>query len=122
MSNLTALNEMRARASKTKIDVAGLTRDMFKDNEKVLNRFFRFNGKDITRFHIPKLTKEEYELEVKFYEGNVPEQNRKFDTATDYFKKKMAMESVAVYLGTTVRKLDFTSPIRLVCLRRTRRW
>ena len=108
MSNLTALNEMRARAGKTKIDVAGLTRDMFKDNEKVLNRFFRFNGKDMTRFHIPKLTKEEYELEVKFCD-KVSESNMKFDTATDYFKKKMAMNSVSVWLDIPLNRLDFSS-------------
>ena len=104
MSNLTALNLM-----KKKIDVAGLTRDMFKDKKAVLEVYFRFNGKDITRFHIPKLDKVEYETEVKAYKGNISDSNKKFEDATPYFKKKMAMERVGRILGVPTKKLDFSS-------------
>ena len=54
MSMIKELQKMERKNHSKKIDVASLTRDMFEDT-KILDKYFRFNNKHITRFHIAKI-------------------------------------------------------------------
>lgn len=105
--SIIALKQMKAKRIE-KVDVASLTRDMFND-KNILERYFKYDNRHLTRFHIPLLTKEEYEQEIKRYTGNIAENNANYDTATSYFIQKMTKERVARDLGYNVKKMDFSS-------------
>ena len=114
--SITALKEMKAKNKKTKVDVASITKEHIRqwftcENhvKHLFERYFRYDGKPISRFHIPGLTKNEYLKQVLMYNGKVSDNNLCWDTATDYFKRKMAMERVASDLALTVKELDFSS-------------
>lgn len=100
-----------------KVDVTTLTRDMFeKANEVgILDRYFRYNNKHLTRFHIPALTSVEYAVEIKRYAiasgKKITEDNMHLETATSYYKNKMCMERVSRDLSRFFKKLDFSNYI-----------
>lgn len=108
MSVITELEKMNKGFKKTKIDVVSLTKaDM--PTKALVEKYFRYDGKPISRFHIPKITEKDYLIEVLLTDGKVSKQNLKFDTATDYFKRKMTMSRVARDLGVNVKDLDFSN-------------
>lgn len=114
--SITALKTMKANSNK-KLDVASITKTEFilrnpSKSKELITRYFRVNNKHLDRLHIPALTKEEYAKEIAIYVGkgkSVTKDNVDFDTATAYFKQKMAKERLARDLGMSSSKLDFSS-------------
>lgn len=93
-----------------KINVCELKPEDYKNNAQIIERYFRVDNRHLDRIHIPQLTAVEYASELSRYDINsISEQNRKFETATDYFKKKMAISRLARDLGTSVNKLDIST-------------
>lgn len=93
-----------------KIDVSTITAENYKTNSSILERYFKVDNRHLNRIHIPQLTPEEYAQEIQRYGvNNVSLQNRKFDTATDYYKRKMAVERLARDLDISVKKLDIST-------------
>lgn len=114
--SITALKTMKANSNK-KIDVASITRTEFilrNPNKELLIRYFRVDNRYFDRIHIPALTEEEYTKEVKSYISkgkSMSKENMQFDTASSYYKQKMAKERLAKDLNVSVSKLDFSSYI-----------
>ena len=112
--SITALKTMKANSNK-KIDVASITRTEFilrNPNKELLIRYFRVDNRYFDRIHIPALTEEEYTKEVKSYISkgkSMSKENMQFDTASSYYKQKMAKERLAKDLNVSVSKLDFSS-------------
>lgn len=114
----TIVKELQTmRKNNGKVDVSTLTRDMFEKTNEVgiLDRYFRYNNKHLTRFHIPGLTPVEYAVEIKRYAitsgKKIAENNMHLETATSYYKNKMCMERVSRDLSRFFKKLDFSNYI-----------
>lgn len=88
--------------------ISALTREDFKDNHEVLAKYFRNNNRDLDRFHIPMLTKEEYEEIAKEFTrtSKFNTANLKYETASAYYLKKARITAVAKALGCSVKKID----------------
>ena len=89
------------------IEFVDLTPSMFKGNNYILNKYFHYKDHSLDRPYLPELTKEEYENYVKTW-GFKNEANRKYETATDYFKNMVKKQLVAKDLGIkNYKKLSF---------------
>lgn len=96
MSMIKELQKMERKNHSKKIDVASLTRDMFEDT-KILDKYFRFNNKHITRFHIAKI------------ERPNANEHSPLHTVSDYYLKKLAVRRVAYDLKVPENKVDTSS-------------
>ena len=104
---LEVLDLPQVPAEDGKYYVIDLHPRMYKGNNYILNKYFRFKNHDLDRFHIPELSKEEYEECIKTFK-NVKEHNLKFETATDYYKKKVMLRLISNDLGISEYDLDLT--------------
>jgi hypothetical protein len=96
MGMINELQKMERKNHSKKIEVASLTRDMF-DDSKILDKYFRFNNKHITRFHIAKIERPE------------PNEYSPLHTVSDYYLKKLAIRRVATDLGVAENRIDISS-------------
>lgn len=81
-----------------KVYVIDLHPRMYQGDSYVLNKYFRNNNVDLDRFHIPVLDKGTYESIIKEFR-NVKPNNLVFETATDYYKKKVITRMISKDLG-----------------------
>lgn len=93
--------------SKFKIVLTALTREDCKLNNK-LYKYFRNGNTDLDRFHVPEISKEKYEELIKLCPKTYrfKATNLKFETASEYYIRKMRLEAVARDLGIDVRDID----------------
>lgn len=87
------------------IPVIDLNPNLFKGNNEVLEKYFRYDNHDLEIFHIPELTDEEYN---KFVKNNKVkgESNQVLETATAYYKKKAQLYIISEDLGIPRDKLS----------------
>lgn len=89
------------------IEFIDLTPSMFKGNTYVLNKYFHYKDHSLDRPYLPELDKETYENHVKNWSLK-NEANRKYETATDYFKTMVKKQIVAKDLGIeNYKRLSF---------------
>ena len=86
------------------IPVVCLNRYMFSDN-KILNKYFRYDNHDLEVFHLPELTEEEYDLFVKF--NKVKEDSKKLATASNYYKNKALKWIISIDLDIPEKLISF---------------
>lgn len=96
----------------TKIKLSALTLESCK-NVPALVKYFTVNNKQLDRFHIPEITKAQYEeLAKEFNQGaRFDKKNLKFETATDYYIRKARVLAIAKDLGISASLLDTTDYI-----------
>lgn len=89
------------------IEFIDLTPSMFKGNNYILNKYFHYKDHSLDRPYLPEITKEEYEAYVKNWNLK-NEANRKYETATDYYKNMIKKQIVAKDLGIeNYKRLSF---------------
>lgn len=90
-----------------KVVLTALTREDCKLNNK-LYKYFRNRNTDLDRFHVPEISKEKYEELIKLCPktSRFNKANLKFETASEYYIRKMRLEAVAKDLGIDVRDID----------------
>ena len=99
--------------TKKKYHIASLKPEDFADNPAVRNKYFWNKVRSLDRFHIPELSKEQYEAIAKTFKRGpkFDEKCLKFETASDYYKRKARIEAVAKDLGCSAFDLDLTDYI-----------
>lgn len=97
------------RGKKLKIKLAALTREDCKKDPR-LYKYFRNGNTDLDRFHIPEISKEQYEEIAKTFKqtARFDPKNLNFDTATDYYIRKARVQAVADELGISSSLIDLT--------------
>ena len=110
IKDMEMLSNLKVNAKKSnKIDVAGLVRKDFENDKYVLERYFKYDGKPISRFHLPKLNREEYLVEAYRYDKALSKENSHFETASDYYKRKFAIQRAAYDMKLRPKDLDFSN-------------
>lgn len=96
----------------SKIKIVELTPENCK-KLPALAKYFKVNNKFLDRFHIPEITKAQYEeLAKEFNQGaRFDKKNLKFETATDYYIRKARVLAIAKDLGISANLLDTTDYI-----------
>lgn len=111
MLNNAALNGLegleKLALKPVKIDVAGLKPCDFKGNWTILNKYFRNNNRELDRFHFPVMSAEEYEALASKIGAKA--HNLRFETATEYYKRKARIYAAAEDLGVSPKLLDTSS-------------
>ena len=87
------------------IPVVDLAPHLFEGDKKILNKYFRYNNHDLEVFHLPELTKEEYDLYVSL--NKVKEDSKEFSKASSYYKNKAQKWVVARDLGIPEKLISF---------------
>lgn len=88
-----------------------LKRSDFADKPEVLNKYFSHNNKELDRFHIPEITAEDYNKIVSTLK-KVKESNKLFKNASQYFKDKVTLMSIAEDLGCKTADIDLSDYIK----------
>lgn len=108
MLSVKELQGLERLATKpVKIDIAGLKPEQFAGNWYILNKYFRNNNHDLDRFHLPELSKEEYEALAP--KVGAKGANLVFETASQYYKRKMRVYAAARDLHVPAKLLDTSS-------------
>ena len=89
------------------IVLTALTREDCKSNPRLF-KYFRNGNTELDRFHVPEITKEQYEaIAPEFAKSSrFNPVNLKWDTASDYYKRKARIAVVAKDLGVSPSKID----------------
>ena len=99
--------------TKKKYHIASLKPEDFADNPEVRNKYFWNKCRSLDRFHIPELSKAEYEAIAKDFKrgARFNEECLKYETASPYYIRKARIEAVAKDLGCTPYDIDVTDYI-----------
>ena len=99
--------------TKKKYHIASLKPEDFAGSPEIRNKYFWNKVRSLDRFHIPELSKEEYEAIAKDFKrtAKFDEKCLKFETASDYYIRKARIEAVAKDLGCRAKDLDLTDYI-----------
>lgn len=108
--NSNDVKEILSFKGKSKYKISALTREDFKDAPHMLKKYFRNNNTDLDRFHIPELSKKEYEDAVKGIK-NLKKHNKVFETASDYYIRKVKKEKLAADFGCSPKQIDLSDYI-----------
>lgn len=107
-----ALMKMGSAVPAKRIVIAALKPEDFKDRKDIRDKYFRNNNVPLDRFHVPEITASQYEEYMQNSERNVKDpRNLKFDTASDYYKRKVRIAYVARDLGVSPKGIDTTDYI-----------
>jgi hypothetical protein len=97
-------NDVTVIGAKKKYHIASLKPEDFAGNPEIRNKYFWNKVRSLDRFHIPELSKEEYEaIAVGF---NTTANNLIFETATPYYIRKARIAAVAKDLGCSPAAID----------------
>jgi hypothetical protein len=98
---------------KKKYHIASLKPEDFADKPEIRNKYFWNKIRSLDRFHIPELSKSEYEAIAKDFRrtSKFDERCLKYETASSYYIRKARVEAVAKDLGCKASDIDLTDYI-----------
>lgn len=98
---------------KKKYHLASLKPEDFADRPELKNKFFWNKIRSLDRFHIPEISKAEYEAVAKTFKQTAKfnAENLKYETASPYYIRKARVALVAKELGCTPYDIDLTDYI-----------
>ena len=97
-------NDVTLIGAKKKYHIASLKPEDFADRPEIRNKYFWNKVRSLDRFHIPELSKEEYENIASGF--NTTANNLTFETATPYYIRKARITAVAKDLGCAPSAID----------------